>query len=86
MKKIMQFNGERAIQKVESSDLETLRNQLVDNDYREILIFTKRDFDMAVSHNCQIYQKTFDDGEILIERLFIRVKREDLFNVAEKVR
>jgi hypothetical protein len=86
MKKIMQFNGKRAILKAESSDLETLRNQLVDNDYREIHIFTKRDLDMAVEHGCQIYQKTFDDGEILIERLFVRVKREDLFSVAEKVR
>ena len=85
MKKIMQFNGKRAILKVEGSDLEMLRNQLVDNDYREIHIFTKRDFDMAVKNNCQIYQKTFDDGEIRVERLFIRVKREDLFNVAEKV-
>lgn len=86
MQKIMQFNGERAILKAESSDLETLRNQLVDNDYREIHIFTKRDFDMAVERGCQIYQKTFSDGHITIERLFVRVKRDDLFSVAEKVR
>ena len=57
---------------------------MFDNDFREVYLFTKRDFDLANENKCRIYCKSFEFDGMQQERYFIRISKEDLFRLAEK--
>ena len=84
MMTLQSFSGTRKTSLLGAEDFGRVREQLFDDDFKEIHIFTKRDFDLARKNNCKIYCKSFEFDGIQQERYFIRISREDLFKLAEK--
>ena len=84
MMTLQSFSGTRKTSLLGAEDFEKVRNQLFDDDFKEVCIFTKRDFDLARKNNCKIYCKSYEFDGIQQERYFIRISREDLFKSAEK--
>lgn len=85
MRKIMEFNGRKSISLVEKKDYNILRETLPDNeDYREIMIFNQSDFKRAENAGCQIYLKSFEYNGCKVERFFVRVPKDKLFEIALK--
>lgn len=85
MKKIMEFNGRKSISLVEKKDYNILRETLPENeDYREIMIFNQSDFRRAEKAGAAIYLKSFEYDGCKVQRFFIRVPKDKLFEIAVK--
>jgi hypothetical protein len=84
MRTLQSFSGTRKVSLLGAEDFSRVREQMFDNDFREVYLFTKRDFDLARENNCKIYCKSYEFDDMQQERYFIRISKEDLFRLAEK--
>ena len=84
MRTLQSFSGTRKVSLLGAEDFSRVREQMFDNDFREVYLFTKRDFDLACKNNCKIYCKSYEFDGMQQERYFIRISKEDLFRLAEK--
>jgi len=87
MRKIMEFNGQKSISVLEKSDYNRIKESLpIDNEFREIGIYSQRDFDMALQAGAEIYQKEFfnEVSGCNIIRFVVRVPKSELFKIAIK--
>lgn len=84
MRTLQSFSGTRKVSLLSAEDFSRVREQMFDNDFREVYLFTKRDFDLARKNNCKIYCKSYKFDDMQQERYFIRISKEDLFRLAEK--
>ena len=83
----MKFNGRKSICVLEKSDYNQIRESLPsDSDFKEIGIYSQKDFDLALQSGAEIFQHEFFNevsgcGDI---RLYIRVPKNELFKIALK--
>lgn len=84
MRKIMEFNGHKSVSVLEKCDYRVLKEILPNDDYREIMIYNQQDFQRAENAGCRIYLKSFECDGNKIERFFVRVPKDKLFEIALK--